>query len=334
MKRPSGYFPNTPNQFREPTVDDCTWYAMELAFERASETHLSMHPVKALRNHSSDTTGGTQIPVALRETLRLWPREQNVIGGYGLFTLPQIKEAANKGATIVTGGDYEKLPAHIRRWTNNDFFNHAMANWGNKRGKTWLYDPLGGGPTFKPYSGEWISWKALFNRTSGYNWSVGNRYYVAIIANSGRSREMINVHVPRNNPTTKELQIKRGRTIRKAPSPLAQKVQTVSNANKWWPFLGRSRNGYLVVLFPANQNSWELGYVHRSDIKAKRNTPIATQPVQEEVPNAEEVIITINDAIEHLDNAVWLLERATDTRPDSDQDAEAVTEEPPPPTDS
>jgi hypothetical protein len=265
--RPIGYWPGTPNQFREPTVDDCTWYATEFAFEAASETHRSVHPVKGLRNFSSDTVGGTPVSVAIRDSLRLWPKSERVWAEYGAYSRDYLEHLLQRGVTLILGGDYEKLPAHYRRWTNNDTFDHAVAcrTYRNRLPgveQTFLYDPLGGGPTFKPYDGEWITLDALLD---DYSWHFAGKIWAGIVENKGDS-PMKRVFVHPETPTNKEVTVPRGTIVREAPRTTSEKVKTIWSSTRKFPMIGAASNGWRLIGWDLEVSTGNIGYIHRDDI--------------------------------------------------------------------
>ncbi len=276
--RPQGYWPGTPNQFREATVDDCTWYATEFGFEAASETHRSVHPVKSLRKFSTDRVGGTPVAVAIRDTQDLWPEQEQVVSVYERFTRKRIITLLKRGATIIYGGDYEKLPPHYRRWTNNDKFDHACAtrtldlnNNGDER--TFLYDPLGGGPTFQPYDGEWITIDNILK----YCWRTGNAsYWVGIIENKG-DEPMKTVNLNPNQPTDSEVRVGKNTAVRVAPRTTAINKRIIWDANKWWAFIGKAGSGWRLIGWNLEESRKNIGYVHVNDIREIRKVaPLVT----------------------------------------------------------
>lgn len=264
--RPSVYWPNTPSQWREPTVDDCTWYAVEFAFQAASDNHVSMHPVNDLRNHSIDRTGGTQVRVALSEVDRLWPKGENVGWKYGVFSKTEIRRRLKDGATIVWGGDYEKLPQHYRRWTVNDYFNHAMAsrdfriNPQSGKAQTFLYDPLGGGPQRDFYDGEWINLEALYR----FNW---NNEEVGIVYNIGRKTDKM-IRGPIERTSSKWVHLPAG--VRVFDAPGGQVVRTVGNAKRY-DYFGYSNGFWAIEIFV--QGEPVIAYVKKNQNFERGNWP-------------------------------------------------------------
>jgi hypothetical protein len=287
--RPQGYWPGTPNQFREATVDDCTWYATEFGFEAASQTHRSVHPVRELRNFSTDTVGGTPVAVAIRDTQNLWLDRERVVSTYGTRTKEQIITLLKRGAVLVYGGDYEKLPQHYRRWTNNDFFNHALATktYDESADRTFMYDPLGGGPTFQPYDGEWIS----LNNVLDYCWQAGGTtYWVGVIENRG-DEPMKSVNLNPNQPTDREVRVGKNTVVRVAPRTTSEAVRTVYSAQKWLPFIGRAPGGWRLIGWNLDESGKNIGYVHFDDIEEVRNvTPLVTGTDVEALKLANEAL--------------------------------------------
>lgn len=278
--RPDTFWPGTPNQWREPTVDDCTWYATEFAFEAASNVHRSMHPVKDIRNHSSDTTGGTPVPVALRETARIWPDSDGVRYKYGAISKAEIRRALIDHKTIVWGGDYEKLPPHYRRWTNNDTFNHAMASRGfrNYQGvdQTFLYDPLGGGSTYQEYDGEWISLEALYRFSWGYPtenvgivWGPGNT------KQSGGIDGMIQGNFERTSQKYIELPI----GVKVYDAPNGNVFRKITKATRY-DYFGYSGAWWAVEVWHPEKGARVIGYIEKGDYE-RGNWPVVVEPNDE-----------------------------------------------------
>lgn len=276
--RPQGYWPGTPTQWREPSVDDCTWYATEFLFEAASETHLSMHPVRDIRANSTDTDGGTPLAVALRDTAAIWPDDEGVTYEYIFANRQQITNALASGAGILWGGDYERLPPHYRRWTNNDVFNHAMASLTLDIGatgteRTFLYDPLGGGPEREPYDGEWIKIHDILD----FNWGDGG-YPVGIVKNKG-DYTMQKLNLPFSQKANRAVGLRRGAAARSAPMHGSDVVRRFWTESKRYPFLAKFRNGWFLVLWKGDENDWDFGYVHKDDIKV--NEWVGVPPVDD-----------------------------------------------------
>lgn len=271
--RPKGYWPGTPSQWREPTVDDCTWYATEFGFEAASETHLSMHPVKDLRNFSSDTVGGTPLSVALRETARLWPAKERVHSEYGAYSRRFIMDALSAGAVLVYGGDYEVLPPHYRRWTYNDYFDHAVASKTLDRTdlgtfRTFMYDPLGGGRYYEPYDGEWITIDGLLK----YCWQSGDKYWVSIIENKG-AEPMKSLNINPNQMADKEVRVRNTTVVRAQPRITGDRTRRIYSNTKWWPVVGRVAGGWRLIAWKNELGHVEWGYINPDDILEYRNEP-------------------------------------------------------------
>ena len=270
--RPSIYWPNTPSQWREPTVDDCTWYAVEFGFQAASKDHLSMHPVNDLRNHSSDTIGGTPVPVALREVYRLWPKDQGAEYRYGLFSRTEIRRMLKDGKTIIWGGDYEKLPKHYRRWTYNDTFDHAMASRdfrtnGLGTDVTFLYDPLGGGPQRDFYDGEWISLDALLD----FSWGANGKEYVGVVYGTAQPKdnggdEMIKGNVERQS--NKWVEIPKGVWV--WDSPDGEVVRETGTARRY-DYFGYTKGHWAIGIFVAGDPV--IAYVKKNDNWARGQWP-------------------------------------------------------------
>ena len=277
-----GYWPGTPSQWREPTVDDCTWYAGEFAWEAASNTHLSMHPVNALRNKSSDRVGGTPVSVMMREMGRLWPESEGVGWSYGARGKQAIKRALWGGAVVIVGGDYEKLPYHYRRWTNNDEFDHAVAFKFLTEHGTGFYDPLGGGRTYNPYDGEWIAFWSVF-RDNGYAWEKSDdRYYVGVVQNKeqGMSRMFVNP----TQPSNRKVRVKGNTPVYVGPSVTSKRMRTIWSA-RWVWHVGNTTNGWRLIQVEVDAgNGIAYGYVHKSDISEMQTV---AWPEVEVRPDAE-----------------------------------------------
>ncbi len=304
--RPDGYWPGTPTQWREPSVDDCTWYATEFLFERASSTHLSMHPTREIREHSSDKVGGTPLAVALRDTLRLWPTSEQVTYRYGAYSGRYISEALRHGAGILWGGDYEQLPKHYRRWTNNDNFDHAFASLTLNKSpggedRTFLYDPLGGGPQREFYDGEWITLEALFK----FNWQANaSTYYVGIVENKGKYR-MQSLHLPITEEPDRVVTVRRGGAARAAPRYTADPVRKFWNEDKRWRLLGKVTGGWHIVLWKVGDNHWEYGYVFKDDILTNEGVVIAG-PVESD-PDESEAIAELHARLQTANKSIIAL---------------------------
>ena len=268
--RPSVYWPNTPSQWTQSSVDDCTWYAVEFAFEAASNTHLSMHPVEDIRVGSSDTVGGTPIAVALWDTYKMWPKKEDAKYQYGSFSHETIEQALRDGKTIVWGGDYEKLPAHYRKWTNNDTFDHAMSSRDYRvhRGakQTFLYDPLGGGPQREPYDGEWIALNALYK----FNWGrAGTHEYVGIVYNDRADAQTGTDKMIKGDFTrTSERYVKLPIGVQVYDAPEGKKIRQVRHEKRyhyfgfvgggWWA-IGIWYDGADVIAYIKRNDDYERG---------------------------------------------------------------------------
>jgi len=280
--RPEGYWPGTPSQWREATIDDCAWYATEAAFEAASETHRSVHPVKGLRAFSSDTEGGTPISVAIRDTQRLWPASERVVSEYGAYERAYLVRLLKEGAMLVVGGYYANLPTHYRRWTNNDNFAHALACKFYRRldgvEYTFLYDPLGGGPTRQPYDGEWITLDALLN---WFTWGTGTKKYAGIVQNRGDD-PVQRLYVSPTRPADREVRVARGVTVRKAPRTTSAEVRRVWSEERWFPLVATASNGWRLIAWDLDVDNTNIGYIHTGDIIETRQAPPPTNVVDKD----------------------------------------------------
>lgn len=290
--RPSVYWPNTPSQWREATVDDCTWYATEFAFEAASKTHLSMHPVKDLRDHSSDTAGGTPLLTALSETYRLWPKSEGVQFRYGGYSRTVIRRALRDGSTIVWGGDYARLPAHYRKWTNNDTFSHAMASRDlrtiNGVEQTFLYDPLGGGPNREPYDGEWIPLKALlaFNWD---DWQGGN--LVGIVYGEEARDKMIKGVIDRRS--NKYVELPAGVKVYDAPD--GSVIRKTIRKSKRYDYFGYASGWWAIEIW--FDGGPVLAYIKSNDAYERGEWPV-------EPPQPDPDVAVLKERIEVLESAL------------------------------
>lgn len=259
-----GYWPGTPNQWREATVDDCTWYATEFAFEAASDPPYSVSPT-LLRSRSTDTVGGTPISVALRDVADQWPPGFGVHYIYAAFNKDDIKRALLTGATVVAGGDYENLPLYYRRWTNNDTFAHAIAHRFLLEGnQTAMYDPLGGGPTRQPYDGEWIPFWALYSY-SGFTWRNGEFFWVGIVDNTRKEYDVKELTLFAD-AANKVVRVKRGTPVHERPtvvSPIARKIWSESAT---WDTVARGPWGWRLIRWQTDAGEWLWGWVAKSDI--------------------------------------------------------------------
>jgi len=271
--RPDGYWPGTPSQWREATVDDCTWYATEFAFEAASETHRSVHPVKGLREYSTDTSGGTPVSVAIRDTSKLWPRTERVHAVYGQFHRDYLERCLQQGAVLVLGGDYEKLPVHYRKWTINDKFDHAVACKTYRLKpqtdieQTFLYDPLGGGSTLQPYDGEWITLDALLDN---YTWAASSgRIWAGIVMNKG-DEPMRSVNLFSQQATDKEVRCRSNTEVRVEPRIDGRRTRTIWGSKNWFSLIGTAANGWRLIGWNLDADRSNIGYIHKDDIAETR----------------------------------------------------------------
>ena len=291
--RPSVYWPNTPSQWREPTVDDCTWYATEFAWQAASKDHISKHPVNDIRNHSIDTVGGTPIRVAMSETDRLWPKGQGVNWKYGSYSRAEIRRALIDGGTIIYGGDYAKLPPHYRRWTNNDSFSHAMASRDHRtkdgKDQTFLYDPLGGGPTRQPYDGEWIDLDALLE----FNWGSGNEAVGIVWGTTTTGDRMIKGSVKRRSD--KYIKLPKGTKV--YDSPGGDVVRTIGNT-KQFDYYGYAGNGWWAVEVWVDGGP-AIAYVKKGDYE-RDFWPV--EPVEPPPPDLSARVRELEEALESIGN--------------------------------
>lgn len=296
--RPDTFWPGTPSQWTQPTVDDCTWYATEFGFEAGSNVHRSMHPVKDIRNHSSDTVGGTPLHVALRETARIWPDSDGVRYSYGLKPRVEIRRALKDDKTILWGGDYEKLPSHYRRWTYNDTFDHAMASRGFRTHQgveqTFLYDPLGGGRTFQPYDGEWIALSALYD----FSWGSGTSEYVGIIWGPGNTQQgdgdkMIKGTVERSS--SKYIDLPKGTKVYDTPNG---KVVRTTHKDLRVDYMGYSGGWWMVEIWVTD--GLVLAYVKKGAGDRGNWPPVPEPEPIDPNPELEARILELENALTNI----------------------------------
>ena len=283
-----GWWPNTPSQWREPTVDDCTWYAGEFAFQAADIKHRNYHPVNDIRNKSADTKGGTTVQYMTSFMYDFWPRDARLHAYYGSFGENRIIDMLEKGATFIVGGDYEKLPVHYRRWTNNDLFDHAVAIrfYDADRERTAMYDPLGGGVARQPYDGEWISLEALLR---GYWWRGGSGW-VAGVVGPYREEPIVKSFV-RPEEASRELRSKARSYVYEGPSTLSPLERRIWSDQNWWPVIGRAAGGWFLILWRDKEsNEMRHGYIHRDDVLEQREVeqpPVAAEGILQRVSDLE-----------------------------------------------
>jgi hypothetical protein len=289
-----GYWPNTPSQWREPTVDDCTWYAGEFAYQAADTLHRNFHPVNDIRNQSSDRVGGTPVDVMLRDMQAFWPEDSGVGYSYGQWKLRDIKRALQSNASVVVGGDYEKLPLHYRRWTNNDYFDHAMTVRFLRRRKdgvemTALYDPLGGGNQRDPYDGEWIPLRAIFGDEDDYTWRHRDGLWWTGVVDNRRRKDMMKRIFFDAQDTQREAQVFKGTPIYDEPTVISAKNKVLMDDTKFYKLAGRVNADWFAI-FSWNKVSQghDIKYVAASDLKTLR--PRA--PVEYAPDSDHEAIIT------------------------------------------
>lgn len=276
-----GYWPNTPSQWREPTVDDCTWYAGEFAFQAADDRHRNFHPVKDFRIHSADNTGGTTIEYMMKFMGKRWPDNAKLVYAYGSFNEQSIVEILQQGGTFVVGGHYDNLPRHYKRWTNSNNFNHAIAVrfYDEKTERVAMYDPLGGGVQRAPYDGEWIKLETLLN---GF-WWTGGKGWVAGAVTPQKEGRFMKPTIDFETAATRAVRLRKGSRIRSEPSALSSKQRTVWSDNKLWPTIGRI-DGFALVTWKDAEDNWKWGYVHRTNIleevDVQPDTPAAPSDAQ------------------------------------------------------
>ena len=306
-----GYWPNTPSQWREPTVDDCTWYAGEFAFQAADVKHRNYHPVNDIRLKSADNTGGTTVAYMMQFTEQFWPDDSLMTAYYGSFGAGEIRDRLSKGATFVVGGDYEQLPLHYRRWTNNDEFNHAVAIRFYDEGtdRTAMYDPLGGGPTYREYDGEWISLEALLK---GYWWR-GGKGWVAGITAPYREERIMKPFVGIDGAEL-ELRVKERTYVYNGPSAGSAIERRIWKDTNWWPTIGRAVGGWFLILWTDSETKdLRWGYVHREDIVEKRNIE-RTEPTGEVDPDLVAQIENLQLEVDRLKNVSVALQQVSEER--------------------
>lgn len=275
-----GYWPNTPSQWREPTVDDCTWYATEFAFQAADQFHRNFHPVLEIRNLSTDRVGGTPVDVAVRDTAKLWPGDGDIAWKYGSWTKDEIRRALNTGATVVVGGDYLQLPLHYRRWTWNDDFAHAMAHrFLLEDNRTALYDPLGGGPQRVPYDGEWIGLGQLYGTIDDFVWKRNESQYWAAIIDSKRTKKTVKRLYYDPADAKKEARVSRGTPVYSRPTTASDVVKKWWHEEKYYKLIGRVDIAwYAVWYWDGSLRESLVGYVAKQDILHIQDRQVITHP--------------------------------------------------------
>lgn len=227
-----------------------------------------MHPVLELRNKSIDTVGGTDPHVMMKEMERLWPKGQHVGWRYGTWTVRELKRALAGGASILIGGDYEKLPHHYRRWTNNDNFNHEMMvkTIETRVGgvdTTFLYDPLGGGPQRDPYDGEWIAFDQLFGPDK-FTWRAAGGFVAGIVQNK-EFNAMRTVFAK----ATREVRVKMGTPVYKRPTSAIAHHKKLWRSENWRPNYGITYNGWRLIEYKVEDEVF-YGYINKLDIIESR----------------------------------------------------------------
>jgi hypothetical protein len=270
-----------------------------------------MHPVKDLREHSSDTVGGTPIDVALWETKRLWPKDQHADFEYSPYPLYMLVRALHDGGTLVLGGNYQNLPPHYRRWTNNDNFAHALAvralSEDSTPLSTFLYDPLGGGSTLQPYDGEWISINAILNEFTWKN-RFGN-IWAGIVANR-RAPTMKKLHLYPPAKTDREVRLEVGTNGYQSTSILSPSIKQFNNSDKWRQTLGLLEGGwYAVLLYVGEDRPYSVVYVRKEGVLQMRETE-KTKVDTDALVLANRALQTMNENLnEKIDSAVNTLQR-------------------------
>jgi len=312
--RPPGYWPNTPSQWREATVDDCTWYSTEFAWQSEDKEHRNFHPVRDIRSQSTDRVGGTPVSVAMRDTAKFWPADAGVGWKYGLYDKAEIRRALRSGAVVVLGGDYKQLPLHYRRWTNNDDFAHAMAiKFLLETGFTRMYDPLGGGPQRDEYDGEWIQFNQLFG-VGNYTWgnSDRSRFWVGIVEQRHEETRVAQVTVDIDTATA-GIVVKKNTDVHQTASSGSTVLR------KFWAegthkSLMRGPNGWRMVAWTNQEGEQLAGWVHKDDILrvVSLTPPVPTPPLEGYERDAlEDKIAALHTRMEvasfHCENAVEAL---------------------------
>ena len=300
---PPGYWPPTPSQWTEVTVDDCTWFAGEFAWQSGSDIHRSMHPVDDLRAKSTDRVGGTPINVMMNEIDRLWPARDGVGWRYGSHSTQEIKRALTGGAAVIVGGDYEKLPPHYKRWTNNDVFDHAMTiKFLLDDGRVRLYDPLGGGPARLPYDGEWIPFEALFAGNYGFNWQEPTGAYpTGFVQNlTEGAPEVDKLFLDQEHPATREMRVKDRTPVYKKPSITSLRVKTFWNETVWRWLAGATEGWRITVYQDVGSTDWKVGYVNNIDVIETRTAEL---PADDHLETIETLTTQLNEERDQLATA-------------------------------
>jgi hypothetical protein len=165
--------------------------------------------------------------------------------------------------------------------------------------RTFLYDPLGGGPERLPYDGEWISLDALLE----FNWKSNGKYYVAIVENEG-NYNLRYLHLPVHQEADKVVTVRRGGAARVEPRITSSTVRRFWNENKRRPFLAKFAGGWYLVLWSSGEE-WEWGYVYKDDILSVESVEVEPpQPPCEEETDLEARLATIEASANEIEG--WL----------------------------
>jgi hypothetical protein len=274
-----------------------------------------MHPVKDLRVKSTDTEGGTPVPVMMSEMARLWPVKEDVASEYGAFSAAELKKALREVAVVVVGGDYQKLPFHYRRWTSNDKFAHAIAiKFLLEDGRTRMYDPLGGGPTREPYDGEWIPFDAIFDGKEGFGWSaIDGRYYAGVVQNKNEA-PMEKMYLDPDRPVTRVMRTRDGTLVYEQPDKASKRIKIYWNADKVRWLYGSAGMGWRITVFKNETGDWVKGYLDVEDIVYVGDAPATpvtpcppcedVEPYKTTIASQKEEMDVMNADILDLQNAV------------------------------
>lgn len=322
---PSGYRPNTPNQFREKTVDDCTWFAMEYAYERASLGQLKANPVDVRRTVDPDLTGPTRMSDAFEAFDRYYKRSRLVRHYQSPLTPRDFDEALNllrMDATLVVIGDYEELPFHYRRWTYNDKFDHAIAihdfrpdiKFGARSvGSTYMYDPLGGGRTFEPYDGEWIPVEGVLR---SFVWTTGTSISIGVLS-PAKEEQLINSTLP---PVLRRLaKLKAGTHVLSEPTAAATTITKLDGETDLG-LVGAVRGTDWRAVQVMRKIGNVVGYVHSTNVLSVGLNPLYT-PTQGETL---ELVATLEKANADLNQRLATIAAASSRIKDANTEIESA----------
>jgi hypothetical protein len=259
--------------------------------------------------------GGTPVAVALRDTGEFWPDRENVSWEYSAYSKFELERALRSGAVLVVGGDYESLPFHYRRWTNNDNFDHAIAlKFLTPVNTTKMYDPLGGGPTNQPYDGEWIDFDAIFN-PSGFCWrGVDEKYMCGIVQNTEEGEtSMDTMYLDQDTPATRMMRVKDKTKVYDKPTVTSDMVKTFWNADTWRWLAGTAPGWKMTLYKNVSDTEWQAGYVQAEEVLEVKDAPVEIDPDVARIKELETTLtslaVTLGQESDLLDEAEEKLDR-------------------------